>query len=148
VAGAGEIWSVDISAGALEAAKKHHALNKKKHRWTTADVFDWLPTLAPGEKFDLIIVDPPMMASQVSQVPVALRAYRKIYRSLLGHLAPRGRLVACCCTSRIPRKLFQTEVAQVLGEKLQLKRTLQPEEDHPVGFPEGDYLKLLVFEPK
>jgi 23S rRNA G2069 N7-methylase RlmK/C1962 C5-methylase RlmI len=148
VAGAAEIWSVDISPGATEAARKYHALNPRKHRWIAADVFEWFPQVPPSEKFDLIVIDPPMMASQVSQVPVALRAYRKLYRTALDHLTPRGRVVACCCTSRIPRKVFQTEVAQVLGERLALKRVIQPEEDHPVGFPEGDYLKLLVFEPK
>lgn len=148
VAGAGEVWSVDISEGALENARKNHSIKKEKHRWICADVFEWLAKLPPSEKFDLIIVDPPMMASNTTQVPVALKAYRKIYRSVLEHLTPRGRVLACCCTSRIPRKRFQSEVSQVLGDRLSYQSTIQPEEDHPVGFPEGDYLKMLVFRPK
>lgn len=147
-AGAGEIWSVDISEGALANARKNHALKKDKHKWICADVFDWIAKLPTSEKFDLIIVDPPMMASNTSQVPVALKAYRKIYRHVLDHLTPRGRVLACCCTSRIARKRFQTEVSQVLGDRLAYQSTIQPEEDHPVGFPEGDYLKMLVYRPK
>ena len=147
-AGANEIWSVDISQGALDAGKKYHAIEKGKHRWIKADVFEWLQKLPPHEKFDLIIVDPPMMASEMSQVPVALRAYRKIYRKVIDHLAPRGKVIAACCTSRITRKVFVADVSQVLGVKLALKLSIPTEEDHPVGFPEGDYLKVLVFESK
>lgn len=145
VAGASEIWNVDISKGALEFAKKHHAIKKERHRFIAADIFDWLKQLPTKEKFDLIIVDPPMMASQVVQVPNALRAYRQIYSACLDHLTTRATLAACCCTSRIPRKRFELEVAKSLGGRLRLQRTIFPEDDHPVGFAEGDYLKILIY---
>jgi 23S rRNA (cytosine1962-C5)-methyltransferase len=144
VAGAREIWNVDISKGALEVAKRLHALSEKKHRWIAADIFEWLGKLDPDEKFDLIIVDPPMMASQKTQVDTALRAYRKLYRESQKHLTAKGTIVGACCTSRIPRSTFEQTVAQSLGGMKKVA-SLPPEDDHPVSFPEGDYLKIVVY---
>lgn len=145
VAGAKEIWSVDISKGALETAKQLHAKDVKKHKFIDADIFTWLEKLAPNEMFDLIVNDPPNMAAERTQVPQALRAYQKLYRLLAPHVKVGGWLAACCCTSRIDRHQFQLAVQQTLGNKFKLEKTLTPEDDHPVGFPEGDYLKLLLF---
>ena len=145
VAGAKEIWNVDISRGALETAKKFHTLKKEKHRFLVADIFDWLKELPEKEKFDLIIVDPPQMTSQVAQVPNALRAYRQLYSQSLKHLSPRGKIIAACCTSRISRSKFKETVCPILVPPLRLEKTLAPEDDHPVSFAEGDYLKVFVF---
>jgi 23S rRNA (cytosine1962-C5)-methyltransferase len=145
IAGAAEIWNVDISDGALEFAKKHHTRDVKKHRFIAADVFEWLKKLPEKERFDLIIVDPPQLASQQHQVPNALKAFRNLHRSALQHLKNRGMIVTCCCTSRIARKRFQLEAESVLAPELRLIKSILPEDDHPVGFPEGDYLKILIF---
>lgn len=144
-AGAAEIWNVDISKGALDSARKFHVLNEKKHRFIQADVFEWLKALPEKETFDLIIVDPPQMTSQVAQVPVALRAYRQLYSLSLKHLRSRGTIVGACCTSRIDRKKFKETVCPVLVPPLKVVKSLEPEDDHPVGFSEGDYLKVLIF---
>lgn len=144
-AGASEIWNVDISGGALEFAKKHHCLNAKKHRWIEADVFEWLKNLPEKEKFDLIIVDPPQLASQSAHVANALKAFRNLHTSALQHLKPKGKIVTCCCTSRIARKRFQQEAESALNRRLRFQKSILPEDDHPVGFTEGDYLKILVF---
>lgn len=144
-AGAKEIWNVDVSQGALDFSKKAHAMDHKHFKWVTADIFEWAKTLPPHEKFDVIIVDPPMMASQIAQVPRALAAYRNLYRALIPHLNAKGIMVACCCTSRIPRKRFRQEMDGTLNPRLRFKTEIGVEDDHPVGFPEGDYLKLLVY---
>jgi len=144
-AGAKEIWNVDVSEGALDFGKKVHAMDHKKYKWVAADIFEWVKTLPQHEKFDVIIVDPPMMASQTVQVPRALAAFKTLYKELLPHLAPKGILVACDCTSRIPRKRFREEMEKILGGRLRMKTEIKPEDDHPVGFPEGDYLKLFVY---
>lgn len=146
VAGAKEIWSVDVSKGALEVAKKLHTLNPKKHTFIAADIFEWFEKLDPKEKFDLIIVDPPMMASRKDQVETALKAYRKLYREAEKHLAPKGTIVVACCTSRIARGRFQETVASAFGNRLKKRKDIPPEDDHPVSFPEGDYLKVLVYQ--
>lgn len=85
------------------------------------------------------------MTSQVAQVPVALRAYRQLYSLSLKHLKPKGIIVGACCTSRIDRKKFKETVCPVLVPPLKVLKSLEPEDDHPVGFPEGDYLKVFIF---
>lgn len=145
-AGAREIWNVDVSGGALQFAKAHHARNADRHKFIKADVFEWLPKLPPGEMFDVIIVDPPAMAAETIQVPQAMRAYKKTYREVIKHLKPGGTLLACCCTGRIPRARFRKEVDEWLKPRAEFVKTLQPEDDHPVGFAEGDYLKMNVYK--
>lgn len=146
IAGAKEIWNVDIAEGALEAAKKYHCLDRKKHKHIQANIFDWLEKLPLSESFDLIIVDPPQMASRSEQVPSALKAYQKLFRLSAKHLRRGGTLIGCCCTSRIARPLFVREVEKTLAPQIRLFKSLGAEDDHPVGFPEGDYLKLLIFK--
>lgn len=145
VAGASEIWNVDISKGALKFSETHHSLNKKKYRYVAADIFSWVESLPPFEKFDVIIVDPPSMASDAKQVPVALKAYAKIYRRVLPHLKPKGMMIVCCCTSRISRAKFTEVAKKSISSTLPKMKSLPSEDDHPVGFPEGDYLKMFVF---
>ena len=61
----------------------------KKHRFTEADVFEWLPALASEERFDLAIADPPAMTSRTAQVPKVLRAYDALYRKSRDPREPR-----------------------------------------------------------
>lgn len=140
-AGATQIVHVDQSQRALDFARTHHATHPV-HSYITADIFDWLPTYAPGTKFELVIVDPPAMTSQKSQVPKVLAAYRKLYRTAREHVAPGGSLVAACCTSRVERTVFRETVRTSLGEGFTLETELPVELDHPVGFPQADYLKI------
>ena len=58
------------------------------------------------------------------------------------HVRPGGRLVAACCTSRIERAAFHDTVRKALGPSFFLDHEIPPEIDHPVGFPQADYLKL------
>ena len=145
VAGAQEIWNVDISKGALKFSEQFHSLDKKKFRYVAADVFSWVESLPPQEKFDVIIVDPPSMASETKQISVALKAYSRVYKRVLPHLKPKGMMIVCCCTSRITRQQFNEVAKKSFSTSLRKMKSLPPEDDHPVGFPQGDYLKLLVF---
>ena len=141
-AGAAEVWNVDSSRGALELAARFHGGGPRDQ---VADVFEWLPRLAQSERFDLLIADPPPMTSRVAQVEGALAAYRRLYRAAAAHVAPGGRLVACCCTSRIDARSFRQAVVTGLGKGFRFEQRIPPEIDHPVGFPEADYLKVLLF---
>lgn len=140
-AGAAAITQVDQSERALAFAAAHHVDDPARHTFVTADVFAWLPELT-GAPYDLVIVDPPSMTSKASQVPSVLAAYRKLYRAAAQHVAPGGALVAACCTSRVERAAFQKTVRDALGPDFTLDREISPEIDHPVGFPQADYLKL------
>jgi 23S rRNA (cytosine1962-C5)-methyltransferase len=139
-AGAREVWHVDASEAALAFGREHHGGDAK--RWICADVFDG--ELPAGERFDLIVCDPPQMTSRATQVPRALAAYGRLYRRLVPHLAPGGTLVACCCTARIDERALRDVVDRATG--LAFVERLPPEVDHPVGFPEADYLKILVYQ--
>jgi 23S rRNA G2069 N7-methylase RlmK/C1962 C5-methylase RlmI len=83
------------------------------------------------------------MTSRKSQVPNVLAAYRKLYRAAERLVRPGGVLVSACCTSRVERDVFRSTVRGVLPARFTLERDLPPEPDHPVGFPQADYLKIL-----
>ncbi len=147
-AGAADILQVDQSERALAFARDHHAQDTAKHRFVTADIFDWLPALAASEQYDVVIVDPPSMTSKKTQVPSVLAAYKKLYTAARPHVRAGGLLVAACCTSRIERAVFGTLVRDTLGNSFTLEADLPPEPDHPVGFPQADYLKILLFRAR
>jgi 23S rRNA (cytosine1962-C5)-methyltransferase len=144
-AGAASITQVDQSARALELAARYHVVDRAKHNFVVADIFDWLPALAAEEQYDVVIVDPPAMTSRKAQVPSVLAAYRKLYRAAEHHVKPGGLLVSACCTSRVERGLFRKTVRDVLPARFTLERDLPPEPDHPVGFAQADYLKILLW---
>jgi len=148
IAGASRIWHVDSSRAALDLGAETHLLDPEKHRFTEADVFEWLPALAPEELFDLAIADPPSMTSRTAQVPKVLRTYETFYRNLGMHVKPGGMVVACCCTSRVDADVFLVTVRRALGRDFRFLKRLPPEPDHPVGFKEADYLKILLFRRK
>lgn len=148
IAGATRIWHVDGSRAALDLGAEAHVLDPEKHRFIEADVFEWLPALAPEELFDVAIADPPSMTSRTAQVPKVLRTYEALYRKLAIHVKPGGLVVACCCTSRVDPDSFLATVRRALGRDFRYVSRLPPEPDHPVGFKEADYLKILLFRRK
>lgn len=148
IAGASRIWHVDSSRAALDLGMDCHVLDREKHRFTEADVFQWLPALGLEERFDLAIADPPAMTSRMAQVPKVLRAYDAFYRKLSLHVKPGGTVVACCCTSRVEPDRFLVTVRRALGRDFRFLKRFPPEPDHPVGFKEADYLKILLFRRK
>lgn len=145
-AGATAITQVDQSERALAFAAAHHVVDATKHTFVTADVFEWLPF--HNDKYDVVICDPPSMTSKKAQVPNVLAAYKKLYRAAERLVAPGGLLVSACCTSRVERKQFHATVRAALPERFTLERDLPPEPDHPVGFPQADYLKILLWRSR
>jgi len=142
-AGASAITQVDAAQRALAFAAAHHVVDPARHTFVVADVFEWLP--AQTGAFELVIVDPPAMTSRRSQVPGVLAAYRKLYTAARRLVAPGGMLVAACCTSRVERAVFHRTVREALGGEFTRERELVPELDHPVAFPQADYLKIALW---
>jgi 23S rRNA (cytosine1962-C5)-methyltransferase len=145
-AGATAITQIDRAADALEFAAAHHVVDATRHRFITADVFDWCKDGAG--RFELVIVDPPSMTSRIDQVPGVLATYRRLHAAAAARVAPGGTLVVACCTSRISRTQFRDQARINLRERFALVHELKPEVDHPVSFPEADYLKVLVFRER
>jgi len=144
LAGAAEIVSVDQSQAALDFAAAHHVTDAAKHRFVVEDIFEWLPSIDGA--YYLVIVDPPAMTSKKVQVPSVLAGYTKLYRAAARAVRPGGTLVAACCTSRIARDAFRSCVASALGTPFQHVHEISPEVDHPVGFPQADYLKISLWK--
>jgi 23S rRNA (cytosine1962-C5)-methyltransferase len=154
--GAKEIVSVDISAPALEAAKRNFSHNQHipavksaLHETIAEDAFEVLAQIGMESQkrlFDLVIIDPPMFAQNQDQVAAGLAAYRKLTRLGLGVLHAGGILVQASCSSRIEAGTFFDSIHQTARES---KRRLTEIErsahalDHPVEFEEGAYLKCL-----
>jgi 23S rRNA (cytosine1962-C5)-methyltransferase len=153
--GAREVTAIDSSAPAIAVARENlaaNALDASCLEFKEADVFLHLRELRNrGEKFDLIVLDPPKFAPTAAQVENASRAYKDINLLALKLLAPGGLLATFSCSGGISADLFQKIVAGAAldaGADAKIIERFGPAADHPVAleFPEGDYLKgLLVY---
>lgn len=152
--GAREVVSVDRAAPALAQAERHFDLNAAdaavsacRHRTVEGDAFEVMDRMVEeDEAFDTVVVDPPSFARAARHRPRALRAYRALTRLAVPLLRPGGLLVQASCSSRIgPEEFFLNveEEARATGRSLvEVRRTGHPP-DHPVSFPEAEYLKCL-----
>ncbi|MDP1610911.1 MAG: class I SAM-dependent methyltransferase [Sulfuritalea sp.] len=158
--GAREVVSVDSSGPALATAQRNLALNPRldaaRAIWREADVFAELRALrAAGERYDLIILDPPKFANTAAHADRAARAYKDINLVALQLLAPGGLLMTYSCSGGVNAELFQKIVAGAAldagastGMAARIVQRLQGAADHPVdlAFPEGEYLKGLLLQ--
>lgn len=146
--GATAVTSLDISAPALEQAKGNVRLNfddDARHDVLAEDAFAALERLAKdGRQFGIVIVDPPSFAKSDKEIPGALAAYRRINKLAVPLVAPGGILLAASCSARVPADdFFKTveEVLQTSRRRFTLLEKTFHDADHPIGFPEGAYLK-------
>jgi len=152
-AGAKKVISVDASKEALEIAKENVKINKlseKKCEWLEADVFELLREYEKkGQKFDLIVLDPPKFSANQGQLERALRGYKDINRLAFKLLNPNGILFTFSCSGTVSELDFQTAVAWGAldaGVEAKIIKKLSQGGDHPVAlnFPEASYLKGFV----
>ncbi len=145
--GAKEVTSIDISAHALELARKNAELNPHKgtHKLVVGDAFDLLQQyLNQGQQFDMVIIDPPSFAKQKSEAARALASYKRLARLGAMLVKKPGLLVLASCSSRVTSEAFYDINEQALhqtGLGHRLLQTTFHDIDHPIGFPEGAYLK-------
>ena len=120
-------------------------------RLVRSDVFQFLEqTLAEGERFDVVVLDPPAFAKRKKDAKAAIQAYRKLNEMALRLLDRDGILVTCSCSYHMRQDVFFDVVHQAarhVDRNLQLLERLQQAPDHPVhpAIPETDYLKGGVF---
>ncbi len=148
------VTSLDLSKPALDASLRNFELNKQDHDISRTphflicdDAFDALRLLAEeGKKFGIVILDPPSFAKKALDVPGALKAYERLVKLGLKVLEDDGVLVSASCSARVPAETFFSTVIRAAATA---KRPLQVIEktthaaDHPIGFPEGAYLKCI-----
>ena len=151
--GAASVTSVDSSALAIETLKENINLNKldvKKHTAIQSDVNKQLRVFKDdGEKFDVIVLDPPKYAPSRSALDRASRAYKDLNRLAMLLLNDGGLLATYSCSGAMNMETFKQVIAWAAldaGKQVQFINQFCQPEDHPVrsSFPEGEYLKGLL----
>ncbi|MEY4175242.1 MAG: hypothetical protein RI900_2407 [Actinomycetota bacterium] len=152
--GAASVTAIDLSAPTLAVAERNLALNHHlpevaacRFDPVVGDAFREMERLArAGRRFDIVVVDPPSFAQRNHETQRALAAYGRLTNQALRLLRPDGLLVQCSCSSRVPADDFHSTVARAAssaGRPLTNPRRTAHADDHPVGFPEGAYLKAV-----
>ncbi|TBN04271.1 class I SAM-dependent rRNA methyltransferase [Hyunsoonleella flava] len=150
--GAKEVTSLDISKQALEIAVANGRLNKYSgtHKTIAGDAFEELKNLIKNKiTFDVVVIDPPSFAKQASEIDLAKKKYAQLAAFGEQLTSKNGLLVLCSCSSRVAAQSFFDINTQVLSSKrraYKLKLKTQHDIDHPVGFPEGAYLKSGYYQ--
>jgi len=150
--GASEVIGVDLSEHALAGARN----NAKRNGFTNANfvqanAFDFLRAQSDaGNRYDLIILDPPAFAKNKPSLPGAAKGYKEINLRALKMLQPGGILVTCSCSqAMLPERFRQVilEAAYDAGKALQQVEWRGQGRDHPVlvAAPETHYLKCGIF---
>jgi 23S rRNA (cytosine1962-C5)-methyltransferase len=152
--GAKSVTDLDISAHALESAKRNVALNKNfsgmadcRHETVQADAFEWLAR-STG-KFDLVVLDPPSLARRAAERDGAIHAYERLNLLGIQKLARDGILVAGSCSAHVSAADFFESVrraAMKSGRNLLELKILQHPPDHSATFKEAAYLKVIYLK--
>jgi 23S rRNA (cytosine1962-C5)-methyltransferase len=153
--GAKRVVSIDSSGEALATAQKNveaNGFDAARATWLDADAFKTLRRLhEEGERFDLVVLDPPKFAASREHVDRAARAYKDINLTGLKLLRPGGLLFTYSCSGAIDAELFQKIVAGAAADAkvdARILKRLGAGVDHPLltAFPEGEYLKGLLLQ--
>ena len=154
IAGASSVLGVDASRLAVEQAEENARLNhlEDKVSFRCADVFELLPELeASGEKFDVVILDPPAFTKSRNSVKNAVKGYREINLRGLKLVREGGFLVTCSCSHFMDYELFtQTlhQAAKSVHKRLRQVEYRTQAPDHPIlwAADESYYLKFYIFQ--
>ncbi len=143
------VHSVDSSAKAIDLCHKNAILNNvTNHEGFAADTFDYLKD--HGKNYDVIILDPPAFAKSRDVSHNAVIGYKRLNQMALQNIKKGGILFTFSCSGVIDKKLFYNTVTAAAIESrrnLKLLHTVSQPADHTIvpNFPEGEYLKGLVF---
>ena len=148
-----EVLAVEDSAAALERLKENLELNGITHvRAERGNAFDRLRELEKnGERFDLVILDPPAFAKNRGEIRDAWRGYREINLRALLLLNPAGTLITCSCSHLVNEEIFTEILREAAADSQRTVRFLESRtqsRDHPVllTHPESKYLKCVALE--
>ena len=149
VAGAKEVTAVDISEAAVQLIEKNAALNGAEITAVCANCFDFLRAqVKAGEKYDVVVLDPPAFTKAHANMASACRGYKEIALSAMRLLPAGGVLATHSCSYHMPEEVFVNTVlsaAQDLHRQVRIITLRRQDIDHPVlaGYPESHYLKSL-----
>jgi 23S rRNA (cytosine1962-C5)-methyltransferase len=150
-AGARAVLGVDASESALVLARANAERNGQSNMsFVQGDIFARLHALAAaGERFGLVVLDPPKFARARQAVDEALRGYGRLIAQALRVLETDGILVTCCCSGLIDEARLEELLAELAVEAqrpIQILQRRGQAPDHPVAVtcPESSYLKCLI----
>ena len=154
LAGAASVTAVDASETAISQARINASLNglEDKISFVCANVFDLLPELwEKGERFDVVILDPPAFTKSRESVKKAVKGYREINMRALKLIKDGGFLATCSCSSFMTYELFTDMIRQVARSAHKRLRQVEyrtQAPDHPIlwAADESYYLKFYIFQ--
>lgn len=154
VAGASSVLGVDASRLAVDQARSNAKLNGLEDRvkFLCADVFELLPQLeTAGEKFDVVILDPPAFTKSRNSVKNAVKGYREINVRGLKLVRDGGFLVTCSCSHFMEPELFAKTIREAaVGAHKRLRQVEFRTQacDHPIlwAADQSYYLKFYIFQ--
>ena len=154
LAGARHVLGVDASELGVAQARENAALNGLSDRveFLCADVFALLPELeAKGQKFDLVILDPPAFTKSRASVKKAVTGYREINLRAMKLIKDGGFLATCSCSHFVDYELFTQTIGQAarnVHKRLRQVEYRTQAPDHPILWDAEDsyYLKFYIFQ--
>ena len=154
IAGAKEVTGVDASELAVGQAAKNAALNgvQDRAKFICRDVFELLPELEKqGEKYDVVILDPPAFTKSRNSVKNAIKGYREINLRAMKLVKDGGFLATCSCSHFMTYELFTETIGQAarnVHKRLRQVEFRTQAPDHPIlwAADESYYLKFYIFQ--
>ena len=154
IAGAREVTGLDISEFAVEQATQNAKRNglSETVKFRAANVLDELPKLAAaGEKYDVVILDPPAFTKSRQATKNAIKGYREINMKGLKLVKDGGYLATCSCSHFMTQELLAKtirEAARSTHKRLRQVEFRTQSADHPIlwAADESYYLKFFIFQ--
>lgn len=154
IAGASSVLGVDASELAVNQARENAALNGLSDTvsFVCGDVFDLLPKLEQeGERFDVVILDPPAFTKSRSSVKNAVKGYREINLRGMKLVKDGGYLATCSCSHFMDPELFAKTIREAAGNVHRRLRQVEyrtQSADHPIlwAADQSYYLKFYIFQ--
>ena len=155
LAGASSVLGVDASELGVAQAEENAALNGLSDtvKFRCADVFELLPELErQGEKFDVVILDPPAFTKSRNSVKNAVKGYREINLRGMKLVKDGGYLATCSCSHFMTPELFEKTIREAAGNVHRRLRQVEyrtQAPDHPIlwsGDETSYYLKFFIFQ--
>ena len=154
IAGATEVTGLDISEYEVQQAKANATLNHLEDtvHFRCANVLDELPKLAAaGEKYDVVILDPPAFTKSRQATKNAIKGYREINMKGLKLVKDGGYLTTCSCSHFMTQELLAKtvkEAAKATHKRLRQVEFRTQAADHPIlwAADESYYLKFFIFQ--
>lgn len=154
IAGAKEVIGVDASQLAVDQATENARLNglEKTVSFRCRDVFELLPELeSAGEKFDIVILDPPAFTKSRNSIKNAVKGYREINLRAMKLVKDGGFLATCSCSHFMSYELFTETIHQAaknVHKRLRQVEFRTQSPDHPIlwAADESYYLKFYIFQ--